>query len=653
MRSIVIGTAGHIDHGKSALVRALTGTDPDRLKEEQERGITIDLGFAHLQVGQRGDSADAVNEASFAFVDVPGHERFVKNMLAGVGGMDLVMLVVAADESVMPQTREHFDICRLLHVPRGLIVLTKTDLSDRETLELAQLEVRELVSGSFLADAPVVAVSSRTGDGLELLKDTLVSLAASVPVRRADGPARLPIDRVFSMKGFGTVVTGTLVSGRVETEQALVVLPQRRDVKVRGLQVHGRSQVSAEAGRRVAVNLGGVEVSDVARGQTLVDRDAFEPTRRVDARLDLLDTVRPLRPNARVRFHCGTAELLGRVSLAGRPVSGNPDEDMQGTAPREIYARIHLEAPAVVTRGDRFILRAYSPLATIGGGLVLDPRPPRVSIRSAKGIERLRRLDDHNAEGDHALAAFVKEAEGAGFSRGALVSRAGLSYEEAAQAVERLTRGGVAALVGDLLVSPRVLSELGARLIAALQAHHEAQPLSGGMPREEARERLFRRVAPEVFEAVVDSLVSARRLVARDRLALEGRQVSLSTDEARVQSALERVYREAKLTPPDIATAAAAAATVLPVAERIISLLVRTRTLTRIDTLVFHSAALDELKADVRRLKDEGAAAGAVRVDVATFKARYGVTRKFAIPLLEYLDRERVTRRMGENRIVL
>jgi selenocysteine-specific elongation factor len=270
-----------------------------------------------------------------------------------------------------------------------------------------------------------------------------------------------------------------------------------------------------------------------------------------------------------------------------------------------------------------------------------------------KGLERLRRLDVGSAERDQALAVFVNEAEGAGLPRGALVSRAGLSYEEAAQAVERLTRGGVATLVGNLLVSPRVLSELGARLIAALEAHHEAQPLSGGMPREEARERLFRRVAPQVFEAVVDSLVSARRLVARDRLALEGRQVSLSTDEARVQSALERVYREAKLTPPDIATAAAAAATGLPMAERIISLLVRTRTLTKIDTLVFHSAALDELKADVRRLKDEGAAAGAVRVDVATFKARYGVTRKFAIPLLEFLDRERVTRRMGESRIVL
>jgi selenocysteine-specific elongation factor len=649
VRSIVVGTAGHIDHGKSALVRALTGTDPDRLKEEQERGITIDLGFAHLQAGRAADST----EVTFAFVDVPGHERFVKNMLAGVGGMDLVMLVVAADESVMPQTREHFHICRLLQVPRGLIVLTKSDLSDRETLELARLEVRELVSGSFLADAPVVAVSSRTGDGLERLKDTLVSLAASVPVRRPGGPTRLPIDRVFSMKGFGTVITGTLVSGRVETEQGLVVLPQQREAKVRGLQVHGRPQESAEAGRRVAINLGGVEVADVARGHTLADRGAFEPTRRLDARLDLLSDARPLRQGARVRFHCGTAELLGRVALAARPLPEGPPRDGEVQPARDVYARIRLEAPAVVTRGDRFILRAYSPLATIGGGVVLDPQPPRVSIRSATGFGRLRRLDLQSGDRNAALEVFVNESEGAGLSRRALVSRAGLSYEEADRAVERLTRGGIATLVGDLLVSPQALSALGAQLVAALQAHHEAQPLSGGMPREEARERLFRRVSPAVFDAVLNALVSARRLVARDRLALEGRQLSLSTDETRVQSALERIYREAKLTPPDIATAAAAAGTAVPVVERMVSLLVRARTLVKVDTLVFHAAALDELKADVRRLKYEGAAAGTTKVDVASFKARYGVTRKYAIPLLEFLDRERITRRMGESRIVL
>ncbi len=444
------------------------------------------------------------------------------------------------------------------------------------------------------------------------------------------------------MKGFGTVVTGTLTSGRVETEQALVVLPTQRDAKVRGLQVHGRAQGSAGAGRRVAINLGGVEVSEVVRGHTLADRDAFEPTRRLDARLDLLPDARPLRQGARVRFHCGTAELLGRVTLAERPMPESA-----------VFARIHLEAPAVVTRGDRFILRAYSPLATIGGGVVLDPRPPRVSIRSATGLDRLRRLDMQSADRDAALAAFVNEAEGAGLPRGALVSRGGLSYAEADQAVERLTRGGVATGVGNLLVSPRVLAELGARLIVALRAHHETQPLSGGMPREEARERLFRRVAPAVFDAVVDALVSERRLVARDRLALDGHQVSLSTDEVRVQSALEGVYRDAKLAPPDIGAASTAAGTAVPMAERMVSLMIRARTLVKVDTLVFHAAALDDLKADIRRLKAESAGTGPPKVDVASFKARYGLTRKFAIPLLEYLDRERVTRRMGESRIVL
>ena len=385
MRSIVIGTAGHIDHGKSALVRALTGTDPDRLKEEQERGITIDLGFAHLQT-EGPPKETQQTDVDLAFVDVPGHERFVKNMLAGVGGIDLVMLVVAADESVMPQTREHFHICRLLQVPAGLVVITKSDLSDRETLELARLEVRELVAGSFLADAPVVAVSSRTGDGLEVLERR-----RSCRWRRRcryaalTDPYGCPIDRVFSMKGFGTVVTGTLVSGRLQTEQELVVLPQQRDTRVSGLQVHGRSQASAEAGRRVAVNLGGVDVSDVARGHTLTDRGAFEPTRRLDARLDLLPEARPLRQGARVRFHCGTAELLGRVSLAERPRAETGPEPGTLANPRELYARFHLESPAVVTRGDRFIVRAYSPSDTIGGGVVLDPRPPACRNSQCRG----------------------------------------------------------------------------------------------------------------------------------------------------------------------------------------------------------------------------------------------------------------------------
>ncbi len=638
MKSVVIGTAGHIDHGKSALVRALTGTDPDRLKEEQARGITIDLGFAHLQT-------DGVN---LAFVDVPGHERFVKNMLAGAGGIDLVMLVVAADESVMPQTREHFQICRLLHVPAGVIVLTKSDLVDRDTLDIARMEARELAAGSFLSDAPLIAVSSKTGEGLDDLRQTLATLAMASRQRDVDGPARLPIDRVFSAKGFGTVVTGTLVSGVLSQDDALRVLPRDVEVKVRGLQVHGRKEVRAEAGHRVAVNLGGVDAGDLARGDTLCTPGAFEPTRRLDAVLDVIADARPLRHGARVRFHQGTTELLGRVAIAASRRSEGTSVEIAPAG--SAYVRIRLEAPAVLTRADRFIVRAYSPPITIGGGTVLDPMPPRSGIRNRAAIDRFRRLDAAgapSAAADHAILAFIDERGGAGLSRNALTTRAGLSRAAASAAIERLTRDGRAIGIGDLLVAPEVVRGLSEQLLAGLRAHHDAQPLSDGMPREEARERIFGRAAPAVFEHVIGELSAAQKIVATDRLALTSHRVSLSPEEARAQEAIEHLFREAGLAPPDEAAVVAAAKVPAPVVDRMAKLLVRQKRLVRIDTLLFHADALARLKADVRGMK------GQAGVDVPAFKERYGITRKYAIPLLEYLDRERVTRRVGNSRVVL
>lgn len=638
MKSIVIGTAGHIDHGKSALVRALTGTDPDRLKEEKARGITIDLGFAHLETGG----------AALAFVDVPGHERFVKNMLAGAGGIDAVMLVVAADESVMPQTREHFQICRLLQVPAGVIVLTKSDVADSDMRELARMEIRELVAGSFLADAPLVDVSSKTGAGLDELRGVLADLARGVPGRGAAGPVRLPVDRVFSIKGFGTVVTGTLVSGTLAVDAELQVLPRDLAVKVRGLQVHGHAERSAPAGRRVAVNLGRVDVSDLARGDTLCSPAAFESTRRFDAAIAVLDDARALKHGSRVRFHQGTTELLGRVAVAGGRGTPGVTEVPAGASS---FVRIRLEAPAVLTRGDRFILRAYSPSITIGGGVVLDPHPPRGPIRTAAAATRFQRIDLEGHETpDAAVAAFVEERQGAGLPRAALVSRAGLTPDAAVAAEDRLTRAGRVIAIGDLLVAPAVLQALSERLLAALKSHHAAQPLSEGLPREEARERIFGRAAPAVFEHVLAALAGAQTIAARDRLALAGHQLSLSPEEAGAQSALERVFRDAGLTPPDLATASSTAGVEPVVAERISKLLVRQKRLVKIDTLLFHADAVSRLKAEVRALKGEGATG---RVDVAAFKERYGISRKYAIPLLEYLDRERVTRRVGDARVVL
>ncbi len=374
MKAVIVGTAGHIDHGKSALVRALTGTDPDRLEEEKRRGITIDIGFANLDL-----KAASGENLRLGFVDVPGHERFVRNMLAGIGGIDLVLLVIAADESVKPQTREHFDICRLLSVQRGITVLTKSDLVDAETLEVVRMEVAEYLRGSFLdpATAPIVAVSSKTGEGLDELKRALARLATEAPAKDASAALRLPIDRVFTMKGFGTVITGTLISGSVRKDDELEVHPGGKRLRVRGVQVHGAAAEKAIAGQRTALNLAGVEVSELARGMMLTQAGLFHPTRQVSVDLNLLPSAKPLRDRARVHLHAFTAETIAEVSLL---------EGKQLKPGQSGLARLKLDAPLLLLPGDRFIVRQFSPVITIGGGVVLDASEP---ARRAKLAERL------------------------------------------------------------------------------------------------------------------------------------------------------------------------------------------------------------------------------------------------------------------------
>jgi selenocysteine-specific elongation factor len=618
--STVVGTAGHIDHGKSTLVRALTGIDPDRLKEEKERGITIDIGFAHAEI----------DGANIAFVDVPGHERFVKNMLAGVGGIDAVLLVVAADESVMPQTREHFDICRLLRIPTGIIAITKSDLVDADTLELTTLETRELVAGTFLEGTPIVPVSAATGAGL----DTLRAALAALPKRsRADrGFVRMPIDRVFSVKGFGTVVTGTLVSGELQADADLVVAPAGLPVKIRGLQVHGGTLPRVAAGNRVAANLGGVDVDQISRGETLLVGGLLEPTRRVDAVIERLASATTIKHGARVRFHQGTAEILGRISLAS-------DTDV----------RIRLEEPAILARGDRFILRAYSPPTTIAGGEVLDPHPPRAGVRTEAARTRFRLLAS-DAPPERVAGALIEEAGPAGLRARALVERAGVPLVEIQGLVSRLQQSREVVDLGEVLVSRSVLDSLAARTITDLGAHHAAQPLSAGMPREELRSRQFAHAHDAVFAAVLERLSSEGRIVARDRVALSTHRIELSPDEQRAREALANLFATAALRPPLPSEVAQAARIETRTADRILQLLVRERVLVKVDDLLFHREALERLKADVVALKRGTQPA---RVDVASFKEKYGITRKFAIPLLEYLDRERVTRRQGDSRVVL
>ncbi len=648
MRSVVVGTAGHIDHGKSTLVRALTGIDPDRLQEEKARGITIDLGFAHAEFG----------DVRVAFVDVPGHERFIKNMLAGATGIDAVALVIAADESVMPQTREHFDICRLLGVRHGLVVLTKADLVDEDTLELATLEVRELVHGSFLEGRPVIPVSAADGRGLDQLRGALVSLAADLPMRPGAGILRLPIDRAFSVKGFGTVVTGTLVAGRVRVDDDLVLVPGERRVKVRGLQAHGETLAMADAGRRLAVNLAGVDLDEVRRGDTLTRPGALPESRVSDAVLQVLEGAAPLCHGARVRVHAGTAELLGRVAVSG--LSGQPDNAgdtapvAQGDIPAgaRAHVRLRLEAPIVATRGDRFIVRAYSPPVTVAGGVVLDPAPARSAIRTAAGRARFAAIDLRGAPGEteRFLAQVVSERGGLGVGLDELSRRAGHTDSELAPAVERLVQAGTVRRVGHLLASAAALEALSAKLVEAVDAYHRQQPLSEGLPREEARTRLFARADATVFDHVVSTLTAAGRLAGRERLSLPSRRPALSAEDEGALARVAEAFDRAGLSPPEAPALAASLGVPAETVARVITVLLRQRVLAKVDSIIFHASALDRLKAEIREFK--GTAAGA-RLEVATVKDRYGITRKFAIPLLEYLDRERVTRRVGDARVVL
>ncbi|HUJ18594.1 MAG TPA: selenocysteine-specific translation elongation factor, partial [Nitrospirota bacterium] len=434
MKYIILGTAGHIDHGKSSLVKALTGTDPDRLKEEKERGITLDLGFASLDIpgGHR-----------MGIVDVPGHEGLIKNMLAGVGGMDIVMLVIAADEGIMPQTREHLAICDLLHVKKGLIVLTKMDMVDKDWLALVQDEVRDFVKGTFLEKSPILAVSSKTGENLPGLIQALAKLANEVAPKSSNGILRLPIDRVFTMKGFGTVITGTLLSGVISTEQEVEVLPRSIRTRVRGIQSHNQAVQRAVAGQRTAVNLQGVEKDQLSRGDTIVSAGFFQATRTLDAKLELLQQApRGLKTGSRIRFYNTTQEALGRLTVLGS------SELAPG---QEGFVQIRLEQPVIIQHGDRFILRFYSPMETLGGGMVLNPHPRRhKQAAMQESLKNLGTLEKGTRE--EALALFIAGRGLAGMEENELIGVTAADKQEITQALASLVQKKAVLRVDNLYV---------------------------------------------------------------------------------------------------------------------------------------------------------------------------------------------------------
>jgi selenocysteine-specific elongation factor len=632
LKSVIVGTAGHIDHGKSSLVQALTGTDPDRLAEEKRRGITIDLGFAFLEeAGIR-----------FGFIDVPGHERFVSNMLAGAAGIDLMLLVIAADESIKPQTREHFDICRLLGVKHGVIALTKSDLVDENALTLAQLEIEEYVRGSFLERSAIVPVSSKTGAGLPELKQALQHAASQVTGKDATRSFRLPIDRAFAMKGFGAVVTGTLISGAVKTGDEVQLLPGGERLRVRGIQTGGQAVAQASAGQRTAVNLAGIDHTAVSRGMTLAAPGMFRKTCRIDAQFTLLPGTHKLKHRERVHLHASTAETIAEILLygAGELAPG-----------QTAIAHLRLQDEMVLTAGERFIVRQFSPVTTIGGGVVLDPLARRPLSRDTGRVKFLETLRDGPRA--QVLTGMVDRSP-MGLPYAEIAAHTGWLHTEIQETVKALSSAGVVKSVGDerpLLIASDIFERLRNAITENVEHFQRENPLVTGITREDLRSSIGRRVKPEVFRAALAELTAQKKLEVQGEIVKRaGSSITLQPEEQAAKGKIEAAFRAGGLAVPAVKDVLAGLSVEAQRAEKLLHILLREKSLIRVSPeLIFHQAALMHLK---QRLSTYKTSKGE-RISVPAFKDLTGITRKYAIPLLEYLDRERVTRRAGDERVIL
>jgi selenocysteine-specific elongation factor len=632
IKSVIVGTAGHIDHGKSTLVEALTGTHPDRLAEEKRRGITIDLGFAFLEE----------NGVRFGFVDVPGHERFVSNMLAGAAGIDVLLLVIAADESIKPQTREHFDICRLLGVKRGVVALTKSDMVDSDTLELVRMEAEEFLRGSFLEKAPLVPVSAKTGAGLVELKKALSEAAANASAKDSARYFRLPIDRAFAMKGFGSVVTGTLISGTVGPSDEVELFPSGERLRVRGVQSGGKAVERAMPGQRTAVNLAGIEHTALKRGMVLATPGKFRKTRRIDARLELLPSARKMKQDSRVHFHAGTVETIAEVFFHGAkelPPGGSA------------LVNLKLQDEVLLLPGDRFIVRQFSPVVTIGGGAVLDPLARRPMLRDTGRAAFLETLERGNQE--ETLAAMTERAL-LGLGCEEIVARTGWMEKEIQDAVEKLAKAARIRIVSSeplMLVSGKLFEEVRKKITDKVERFQKENPLLPGILREDLRASLGKRVRSETFRAALEELVAQQKLDAPGELVKKaGSEIALLPEEAKAKEQIEAAFASAGLAVPTVKEVLAKLAVESKRAEKLLQILLREKSLVRVSPeLVFHRQALAQLKEQLAAYKK----AQGDRITVPLFKELTGITRKYAIPLLEYLDRERVTRRAGDERVIL
>ncbi len=631
MKQVILGTAGHIDHGKTSLIKALTNIDTDRLKEEKARGITIELGFAHLMLpsGQL-----------LGIVDVPGHEKFVKHMVAGATGVDLVAMVIAADEGIMPQTREHLEICQLLGVRHGIVVLTKRDMVDDEWIALVKEEVTQYLKGSFLEKAPIIEVSSVTGLGIESLIQTIDKMVVEIPERNSGNFFRLPIDRVFTMKGFGTVVTGTTISGNISIGDEVTIYPQELHSRIRGIQVHNKEAENVSAGLRTAINIQGMEKEQIDRGNILAAKDTLKPTFMIDVELDLLaSSPRPLKNRAKARFHAGTAEIISTVILLDRDVLNQGER---------CFAQIRLDEPTTVLRGDRYILRSYSPVRTIGGGFIINPLPLKKKRLSEGVLADLELLNS----GDPLIQIeqFVKMGRYTGKDAREIQFLANLGKKKVDEALKVLSAQKKIVQYSKengLFIHEEFLGDATKDILTILSEYHQRNPLKTGILKEELRSRTEGATNPRLFNFIVAQQGGLGAVVAENEiLRLKDHRVTLANDQKEIRGKIEDIYLKAKLQPPYFKEVNSEFPNVK--GAEILGVLLKEGVLIKVkEELYFHKKAIDELKERlIAFLKKNN------EINPTQFKDMTGTSRKYSIPLIEYFDHEQLTVRVGDNRIL-
>lgn len=631
MNNIIIGTAGHVDHGKTCLIRALTGIETDRLREEKKRGITIELGFAYL---------DLPDGSRAGIIDVPGHEKFVRNMLAGAGGIDLALLIVAADEGVMPQTVEHLGILSLLEIQHGIIVMTKTDMVDDDWREMVAEDIRQQVQGTFLEDAPLMQVSSYTGEGIEALRQEIFRQVEQLGGKKLSTPFRIPVDRVFSMEGFGTVITGTMIEGQLSEGEEVMLYPGKKPGKVRNIQVHSQNVDTAYAGQRVAVNFSNLKKADIQRGDVVASPGTMHTTMMVDVRLNMLkDAARAIKNTSRLHFYHGSREVLCKAVL----LEGDALEAGQSG-----YAQLRLEEEVAVKAGDHFVVRFYSPLETVGGGVVLDPCPFKHKRGDEDVLEGLQVLEKGSLE--EKIEQGIKEASPHYRPLRFVAVQFGAGGDEAKQAAERLAQAGkVARITEGLYLHQSFLETQGKRLSNILREYHTANPLKEGMKKEELRSRFL----PQQEQAVADGLLAyyeqAERIKFTNGMAsLFKFKVKFDEEAARITEAMEKIYKEAAYAPPATDEVLAQAGKDSKKCQQVHAALVGAGTLVRMDAQIcFHREHYDRaVELICGKAREQG------QITLAEVRDLLGTSRKFAIAILETLDREKVTKKVGDARVL-